>query len=368
MLYIAIAKNTVLELSLYAYPVVGGIETQLRYISSMKSKVFDIKIISFLKSGADRSKLLPNISYMADYFDSLPVLLKTFIYPPLLFLRGFVFAVNNRNVRVIHAHGLYPLIAAFFLSKIIRSKLVLTFHMLYSPKDFRWLMIKLLADRVDKMIFISKYMQNYYVSHGVGKANSQVIYNWADETLFYPREKGQCRKNLGLPDKKIVLYVGRLEEDKGAQLIPLLARRLPKIHFLIVGDGSLYSAIARQCSGLGNARLLKNITFTELPPYYSAADITVVPSICEEGFSLVAAESLMCGTPVLGSNRGSLPEIIPENAGAVVEPEVEKMSKAIETLLNRINQSLSSEASAYALERLSSKNLQKLTKLYGELL
>jgi len=78
--------------------------------------------------------------------------------------------------------------------------------------------------------------------------------------------------------------------------------------------------------------LVKGISGPQLIPYYQAADILVVPSQYDEAFGKVVIEALSCGTPVIGTNRGAMPNIITASVGRVVEPTVENIKREIEYL------------------------------------
>jgi glycosyltransferase involved in cell wall biosynthesis len=74
------------------------------------------------------------------------------------------------------------------------------------------------------------------------------------------------------------------------------------------------------------------IPAADLPGVYADADLLLMPSL-HEGFGLPALEAMACGTPVIASNQGSLPEVVGE-AGLLVEPtEVEQIAAAAERLL-----------------------------------
>jgi glycosyltransferase involved in cell wall biosynthesis len=75
------------------------------------------------------------------------------------------------------------------------------------------------------------------------------------------------------------------------------------------------------------------LTHEELAQYYSAAQIAVVPSLYE-GFGLPAAEAMACGTPVIATTGGALPEVVGD-AGILVPPgSADALAAAIKQLLN----------------------------------
>ena len=86
---------------------------------------------------------------------------------------------------------------------------------------------------------------------------------------------------------------------------------------------------------------LKNIIFlgnqpqNKLNELYNIADCSCVPSR-REPFGLVAAEALICGTPVIASNEGGLPDFVTEDVGVLVEPEnPTALAEAVQNIINK---------------------------------
>ena len=93
----------------------------------------------------------------------------------------------------------------------------------------------------------------------------------------------------------------------------VLKVRRPSALLLIGGAGSLRGALEAQSQALGLSEHVKFLGFVpdaELPRYYQAADVFVLPTRELEGFGLVTVEALACGTPVLGTPVGATPEIL----------------------------------------------------------
>ena len=130
-----------------------------------------------------------------------------------------------------------------------------------------------------------------------------VVLNGLDTAIFHPYDTKIMREELGLTDKIVVFHATPFFSPvpghfKGGEYICELARRMPDVSFLIAG---------RYLEG---ADIPKNITLlgmisdqTLLAKYYSMSDITVLTSK-RETFSMVTAESLCCGTPVVGFLAG----------------------------------------------------------------
>ncbi|MBN1369440.1 MAG: glycosyltransferase [Dehalococcoidaceae bacterium] len=148
-------------------------------------------------------------------------------------------------------------------------------------------------------------------------------------SLFKPRLDGQLRKELAVDDRRIILYVGRIEPLKGPHLLlealALLKHRQDWCCLIVGGDQSSNEEIGHLKeqairSGIGERLVFAGLVSQEkLPAYYSAADLLAVPSFYES-FGLVALEALACGCPVVASDVGDLKNIItPGMSGDIVE-------------------------------------------------
>ncbi len=147
--------------------------------------------------------------------------------------------------------------------------------------------------------------------------------------LFKPGEKTAARQKLNLSDEKTLLFVGRIDPLKGIeQLIEALTylEYGGRVKLVVIGgDEDSQDAIIRLQSMTKQLGLKDKVSFLgivqhrDLPAYYRAADICVVPSHYES-FGLVALESLACGTPVIATDVGDMSRIIQQNeTGYVVE-------------------------------------------------
>jgi D-inositol-3-phosphate glycosyltransferase len=133
-------------------------------------------------------------------------------------------------------------------------------------------------------------------------------------TDFRPGDRGAARRQLGLAaDERLVLYVGRLSHDKNvATLIRAFARpeRPAGTRLLLIGDGPLRAELQHLADELcgGAATFLPFVRHRELPLYYQAVDVTVVPSDRLETFCMVALEAIACSCPLVVTDQA--PEIL----------------------------------------------------------
>ncbi|NJQ96815.1 MAG: glycosyltransferase family 1 protein [Hydrococcus sp. CSU_1_8] len=160
-----------------------------------------------------------------------------------------------------------------------------------------------------------------------------------------------ARRALGIaPDAKVVLYVGRFDKRKGIETLVRAVnasqwRNDPNLVLLIGGgsrpgqsDGIERERIEEIVDELGlkeKTRFPGRIGEEQLPFYYAAADVCVVPSHYEP-FGLVAIEAMASGTPVVASDVGGLQfTVVPEETGLLAPPkDVESFAKAIDRILN----------------------------------
>jgi D-inositol-3-phosphate glycosyltransferase len=174
--------------------------------------------------------------------------------------------------------------------------------------------------------------------------------------LFHPIDKAIARKSLGLGDEKVLLFVGRIDPLKGIEqlikTIPLLINNDDLRLIIVGGDENSWAELNELKKLAAELHIGESVNFLgmvrqeQLPYYYSAADVCVVPSYYES-FGLVALESLACGTPVVAADVGDLRNIIRQGeTGYVVENNSpEKLAAGINALLS--NPQLDAESTLY---------------------
>lgn len=168
-----------------------------------------------------------------------------------------------------------------------------------------------------------------------------------DVEHFQPAaDRRSVRARLGLSLTRPLLFTvrnleARMGLDTLIEAMADVARRVPEVQLLIGGSGSRRAALEAQVAALG---LDKHVTFlgfvpeADLPRYYQAADVFVLPTRELEGFGLVTAEALACGTPVLGTRVGATPELLePLDPGLVFsDVTAPAMAEDLTALLGRL--------------------------------
>jgi glycosyltransferase involved in cell wall biosynthesis len=191
--------------------------------------------------------------------------------------------------------------------------------------------------KINQFISISEYLRNIYLKKSQ-KSNCDTLYNPIDPIFHSRLSKKAARKKTNLNFGKIVGYVGSLTVEKGANLIPKIAKLNPKLNFVVLGDGPLRKQM--QSLKRPNLHTLGNIPRDQIKNYYKAFDILLVPSQVAEGFGRVIIEGIINDCFVIGSNKGAIPEVIEsKDVGKVVNsqsPEAysKEIKKAFDFLKN----------------------------------
>ena len=134
--------------------------------------------------------------------------------------------------------------------------------------------------------------------------------------------------------KPYFLFVGRLEEIKGAQTLIPVFRRYNKAELLIAGTGSCERRLREQAGDSPNIRFLGYVQERELQALYRNALAVIAPSVCYEIFSLVTVEAFRQQTPAIVRNLGGMPELIEQSGGGFVYDTDEELLDAMERLMD----------------------------------
>jgi glycosyltransferase involved in cell wall biosynthesis len=178
---------------------------------------------------------------------------------------------------------------------------------------------------------------------GVPSERITVIYPGVNTDMERPLGSAAAcalRARYGLPEE-FVLFVGTLEPRKNIALLldawSLLADRhgLHPTLVIVGGKGWFYESLETSVQAMGlssRVRFAGYVLDADLPVWYSAATLFVYPSLYE-GFGLPPLEAMACGTPVLVSDRSSLPEVVGEAGLSLPPDDAQAWADAIALLL-----------------------------------
>jgi glycosyltransferase involved in cell wall biosynthesis len=201
--------------------------------------------------------------------------------------------------------------------------------------------------RCDRVIVLSEFMkERVQAVHGIDGRRLHVIPGAVDCERFKPADDPTgVRRRLGLPADRTILLavrnlVPRMGLDQFVRAVAMVRDGMPGLLALIGGEGPLRVELERlvQHHGLkDHVRLLGFIPEDDLPHYYQAADVVVMPTAELEGFGLVTVEALACGTPVVGTPVGATPEILRgiDSALLTAGTRAEEIAESLRTIMKR---------------------------------
>ena len=165
---------------------------------------------------------------------------------------------------------------------------------------------------VDRYLFASSFMARLTQDFWAGWT-----YDWS--LLRNPFDATGLR---ALEGGDYVLYFGRLSEEKGVESFLRAMARLPEIPARIVGDGPLLESLGKLADDLhlANTQFLGAQWGPQLDDVLQKARFVVVPSVWHENFPYVILQAFAAGKPVVGSDRGGIPELVKDGHRGSIYP------------------------------------------------
>ena len=250
---------------------------------------------------------------------------------------------DGHEFDVIDAHFFYPDgVAAAMLGTSLGKPVVITARgtdiNLFPEYFFPGRMIQWAARRAASIITVCQALKDRLIRLGIDENKITVLRNGVDLEMFQPgpdRISARCSLQAG---EKMLLSVGGLIPLKGHDLIIRALTSLPGFRLLIAGEGPAQRQLEKLAASLG---LTERVTFLgrvghhELARFYGAADALVLAS-SREGWPNVLLEAMACGTPVIATNVGGIPEVItrPEAGILATERTSESIAAAIKELFS----------------------------------
>lgn len=338
------------------YPIIdGGAIAQHRIVHELVNKGHDVRVIapnfSFNNSVEEdngstiyrpRAFLLP--FYMNNKYHFAPF--------PLLYVKRIL---DSFQPDVINVCSPYPIsICAMIWAKKKHIPLVGSIHILpenvlapffnsvFYPTMVRyiWSYLVYFYNRVDWATVPTQTGAIMYKEKGM-KTPVSPISNGVDTVMFKPNNKGEyLRKRFHLPKKPLVLYTGRINQEKNVDVlvnaIPLVVRKIDA-HFLFCGSGGLKPEMVKLTQQLGvetHTTFIDFLDWADYPNIYTLADVFVMPAESELQ-SIVTLEAIASGVPPIVVNKGAVPELASEGNGLVFEPkDSDQLAAHIITILS----------------------------------
>lgn len=299
---------------------------------------------------------------------------------------------NRKNYDVLHCQQMYgPAMVAALVNLFVKKPILVRVtaagelgevkHVQQMP--FAKLRLKLLR-RISKWVVLTKQMKAELETLSISPEKIQIIYNAtiiSQEAAFNPRIRKDFRAKLGLGYEKFAIFVGRLSEEKGLDVLvkawQAVRKEYPQAHLLLLGEGGAYRNVEKETKDLVvRLKLEEAIHFlghiNNAKDYLLASDIFVLPSRTE-GMSNSLVEAMAAGTAIVATDIAANREIcIDEVNSLLVKPnESEMLAEAIIKLFDMPNtaENLGRQAKTFAEENLSIQAMtDKYVSLYQEML
>jgi glycosyltransferase involved in cell wall biosynthesis len=264
-----------------------------------------------------------------------------------------------RDYDLIHLH--YPFIfgaeLTWMVSKLRHIPYLLTYHNdLLSAGSRRWLFNPYFALAAPLVFRAARRLGVVSLDYAAAckatplfrKRWSDVVEipNGVDADVFRPGLDGSpVRQKLGISaSARIIAFVGALDRAHPFKRVDYLLRTFsrlddPSAVLLIIGDGDLKASfiqLAEQLDLAQRAVFAGAVPHDQLPPFYAAADIVVLPSSPPESFGLVLIEALACGVPVVAQRIPGVRSVVTHGQdGLLVQPgDSDGLAKAMLRLLD----------------------------------
>ena len=294
---------------------------------------------------------------------------------------------------IVHTHGTwyFPQFIAYWAAKKSRVPLIASVHGELS--DVR-LSYGLFKKKIYSAVIQKKIIREASAVHALSRKESEdimdyisrnsrvfIIPNGVDFNCLEKLPTHECpgEQYVGLKGKKVILFLGRIEEGKGLDLLArstgILCRQRDDVHLLLAGpDNWGYGVVVKKI--LQEEGTPDRVTFTGLltgKKKYEAlaiAHVFVLPSR-SEGFSVAVLEAMACGLPVIISRQCNFQEVEDRGCGRVIDTDAGEISDAIAALLD--NPGLSKEMGflgqqlvreSYSLDTIA----DKMIKAYREVI
>ena len=250
------------------------------------------------------------------------------------FAPDFVKRLGALSPVLVHAHYGPNGLRALPIARNLKIPLIVTFHgsdvtitdLRYhkATLGFRHYLANNQKLKRSRALFlaVSEFIRRKLLGQGFPSERVLIHYTGIDTKRFHPASKER---------KPVILFVGRLEESKGAGFLIRAAgevqRQLPEAELVLIGEGSLRDSLEKEAKQqLRRYRFLGVRTSEEVREWMNRASVVCVPSITvrsgeEEGFGMVCAEAQAVAKPVVAFDSGAISEIVSHERTGFLAPE-----------------------------------------------
>jgi len=272
-----------------------------------------------------------------------------FKYPPYdLSLAAKIMEVaDDYTLDIVHAHYAIPhAISAYLAKQMLRGrgpKIITTLHgtditLVGKDASFK-AAVKFSIEESDGVTAVSRYLAERTAREFAIERDIRVVYNFVDVERFSPRAPHCIREHFAPKGERILMHASNFRGVKRlSDTVEILARVRQKMpaRLLLVGEGPDRQASHDLAEKLGvHDDVVYLGTQDSIENLLGCADLFLLPS-SEESFGLAALEAMSCGTPIIATNIGGLPEVVTHGQDGFLYPvgDVESMAAAAIDLLD----------------------------------